>query len=185
MIMIDLYVTIIIIFFQSVSGIQTDRESLQLLPSALPRLLYCGLTPRAPLCNPPCIPLCVHPPVSTCVYTPRAPPCGTGCADAYISLGHLSAATGSLCLKCTTTSLCTNTLIRTKTKTNTKHKNKKHTLTLTKMIMPESFQQNPSNESHLDIRYLPEILPQYFCEPKKNFCISEDDNDEALANKNQ
>ena len=46
------------------------------------------------------------------------------------------------------------------------------------MIMPESFQQNPSNESHLDIRYLPEILPQYFC-------ISEDDNDEALANKNQ
>ena len=106
-----------------ISGIQTDQESLQLLQGAIPRLLYCGLTPAPPRPG----------------------------ADAYISLGRLSGATGSLCLKCTTTSLCTNTLIRTKTKTNTKHKNKKHTLTLIKMIMPESFQQNPSNEFHLNI----------------------------------
>ena len=43
-----------------------------------------------------------------------------------------------------------------------------------RVFSTKSFQWIPSKY----IRYLPEILPQYFC-------IPEDDDDEALANKNQ
>ena len=154
--MIDLYETIIMIFVPAHIRHSNRPRKPPIIAECTTKIALLWFNPPRPPVQPPCIPcvytplyqpVCTPPCINLC--TPRAPPCGTGCADAYISLGHLSAATGSLCLKCTTTSLCTNTLIRTKTKTNTKHKNKKHTLTLIKMIMPESFQQNPSNESHI------------------------------------
>ena len=47
---------------------------------------------------------CNDPLIALLWFNPRAP-LGAESADAYISFGHLSAAAGSLCLKCTTTSL--------------------------------------------------------------------------------
>ena len=47
---------------------------------------------------------CNDPMIALLWFNPCAP-LGAESADAYISFGHLSAAAGSLCLKCTTTSL--------------------------------------------------------------------------------